>query len=227
MTDGHAATTNQDRMDAAFSYGPLVIPCRGFWIFDPRLTIQPKILLQTDDKETMKRNKPITEDTRFNMKSPPNTEGNRRQPANLHYIECSYKHRGFTMIFLSQTAAHKRYTWSNPNVYQGLRTPHPQAFLGVGTDLARLSSAFAPAFWRDAQALLRFGQSLRQRASAVLCPKSALIHVQLNLDHNSMNTTHTPWSLSNLETTIYKHTFFKKASSPRHFVFTPNVRPSC
>jgi len=119
------------------------------------------------------------------------------------------------------------YIWSNPNVYQGLRTPHPQAFLGVGTDLARLSSAFAPAFWRDAQALLRFGQSLRQRASAVLCPKSALIHVQLNLDHNSMNTTHTPWSLSNLETTIYKHTFFKKASSPRHFVFTPNVRPSC
>ena len=48
----------------------------------------------------MKRSKPITEDMTFNMENPSNTEGKNygRHPAKLHYIECGYKRRGFTMI---------------------------------------------------------------------------------------------------------------------------------
>jgi len=49
-------------------------------------------LLQTDDKQTIKRNKPITEDTRCNVENPSKAEqkNHERQPAKLHYIQCGY-----------------------------------------------------------------------------------------------------------------------------------------
>ena len=44
----------------------------------------------------MQNSTSITEDTRFNVENPPKAEGKNhgRQPANLHYIECSYRMLG-------------------------------------------------------------------------------------------------------------------------------------
>ena len=86
--------------------------------------------------------------------------------------------------------AYKRYTYEVTLMCTRGSVPRtPQAFLGAGAYSARLYSAFALAFWCDAQASFRFGSSLRRWASAALRPKSAFICVGLNLDHNSTPAT--------------------------------------
>ena len=89
----------------------------------------------------MKRSKPITEDTTFNMENPSNTEGKNygRHPANLHYIECGYRMPEIynALSLIPNGGLQEEYKGVNPNSYRGSFAPHtPRCPLATGLHYA-------------------------------------------------------------------------------------------